>query len=377
VTARRAPRPRLADRLRSAGFTVVDADGHITEDVETIMRYMPDYHDGPTPVPRVFAALDHLHMPIGKTVAGAFAPVTADAWLGFLDTVGLESTVLYPTGGLAYGLTTNVDWAIWTARAYNDWLYDAFLSRSDRLRGVALIPMREPEAAVQELRRAVTELGMFGAVLPSNGLPQHLGAKTYWPVYAEAERLGCMLGVHGGVHAGFGMDHLNLWCVAHAIGHPHGQLIALGSMLFNGIFDRFPGLRVAYLEGGVAWLLQALERFTGSYAAFTPDDPRGEYLRMRNGESVADYLIRQLRDGRIFIGCEGSEPTLPYAIAQAGPLPFVFSSYYPHAVDARTCRATVAGVLEHPALSDEDRAALLGGNAARLYARPVAALNIM
>jgi hypothetical protein len=356
---------------------IVDGDGHITEDTAAIMRYMPDYHDGPTPVQRLFADLDHLHMPIGKTVPGAFAPVNADKWLRFLDQVGIEWTVLYPTGGLAYGRTTNVDWAIWTASAYNTWLYDAYLSRSARFHGMALIPLQEPDAAVEEMRRAVLELGMPGALLPSNGLPQHLGSKVYWPIYAEAERLGCVLGVHGGVHSGYGMDDMNLWCVAHALGHPHGQLIALGAMIFNGIFDRFPGLRVAFLEGGVAWLLQALERFTGSYEAFTPDDPRGALLRLRKNESVRDYIIRQIRDGRIFIGCEGSEQVLPWAIDVVGPDPFVFSSDYPHEVDAASCRATIDAVLDHPHLSDADRAAILGDNATRLYARRMAPIEML
>ena len=372
------PAPNFAAEA-STGMTlhIVDGDGHITEDTPAIMRYMPDYHDGPAPVPRLFAALDHLHMPIGKTVPGAFAPVNSDKWLAFLDEVGIDWTVLYPTSGLAYGRTTNIDWAIWTATAYNMWLYDAYLSRSDRFRGMALIPLQEPDAAVEELRHAVIELGMLGALLPSNGLPQHLGSKIYWPVYAEAERLGCVLGVHGGVHSGYGMDDMNLWCVAHAIGHPHGQLIALSGMVFNGIFDRFPGLRVAFLEGGVSWLLQALERFGTSYAAFTPDDPRGMYLQLRPDESVRDYIIRHIRAGRIFIGCEGTEEILPYAMQVVGHEAFLFSSDYPHEVDATACRAEIDQVLDHPELSQEQREAILGGNAARLYTRsgaPIGAL---
>jgi predicted TIM-barrel fold metal-dependent hydrolase len=357
------------------GIRVIDSDGHITEDTAAIMRYMPDYHDGPTPVPRLFAALDHLHMPIGKTVPGAFEAVNADKWLRFLDTVGIDWTVLYPTSGLGYGRTTNIDWAIWTACAYNDWLYEAYLSRSDRLRGMALIPLQEPDAAIEELRRAVAELGMVGGVLPSNGLPQQLGAKAYWPVYAEAERLGCVLSVHGGVHSGYGMDDMNLWCVAHALGHPHGQSIALGSMVFNGVFDRFPGLRVAYLEGGVAWLLQALERFTGSYEAFTPDDPRGVYVRLEPGESIKEYIIRQIRDGRIYIGCEGSEEILPYAIKIVGREPFLFSSDYPHEVDERSCRQEINEVLDNSALIEADQEAILGGNATRFYGRRGASIR--
>jgi predicted TIM-barrel fold metal-dependent hydrolase len=150
--------------------------------------------------------------------------------------------------------------------------------------------------------------------------------------------------------------------------------VALASLAFNGIFDRFPNARFAFLEAGVAWLLTAMERLTGSYAAFTPDDPSGRYLQLRPGEKVKDYLKRHIREGRIFIGCEGDEDVLPYAVGVVGNSPFVFSSDFPHEVNARSCRAEIDEALESTALSADDKAAILGGNAERLYTpRPAAA----
>src|SRR5437762_2518286 len=80
---------------------------------------------------------------------------------------------------------------------------------------MALIPLQDPPAAVAELRRAVRELGMRGAMLPATGLPENLGAKAYWPVYEEADRLGCALAIHGGCHDGLGMDNLNVFPAVH------------------------------------------------------------------------------------------------------------------------------------------------------------------
>ena len=122
---------------------------------------------------------------------------------------------------------------------------------------MALIPMQEPQAAVEELRRAVKELGMVGAMLPSTGLPNHLGAIEYWPVYEEAERLGCCLAVHGGAHSGIGLDYMNVYTPVHALGHPFGITISFAGILFNGIFDRYPGLRMAF-PGGWGGLVPAL-----------------------------------------------------------------------------------------------------------------------
>ena len=80
----------------------------------------------------------------------------------------------------------------------------------------------------------MTELGMLGAMMPSNGLPSPLGAKMYWPVYAEADRLGCCLAVHGGAHDRFGMDHMNMYVPVHALGHPWGLTINCADIVYNG-----------------------------------------------------------------------------------------------------------------------------------------------
>src|SRR5581483_4454935 len=185
----------------------------------------------------------------------------------------------------------------------------------------------------------------------STGLKSHLGDKLYWPVYAEADRLGCGLAVHGGAHSGLGFDHLNVFAAIHALGHPFGIAIVFASLVINGIFDKFPNVRFGFLEGGVGWFLLALERLEGSYKAFTPYDPRGEFLRLEPGESVADYIIRHVKAGRIYVGVEGEEPALAYAVKAVGPEAFVFSSDFPHEVNIDTCRHEVEEVLENDALS--------------------------
>ena len=73
--------------------------------------------------------------------AGAFnRKVGPTEWLAFLDEVGLESTVLYPTSGVGSSNIVNPDWAIDAVRAYNDWLCDTYLKHSPRFRGLALLP---------------------------------------------------------------------------------------------------------------------------------------------------------------------------------------------------------------------------------------------
>ncbi len=353
---------------------ILDGDGHILEDNEAILKFLPAaWRDaGAIRAASIWPPLDHLHSAKPMTTPGGIARggkwVGPDEWSVFLQDVGIDTTVLYPTTALAYGKIVNRDYAIAVCRAYNNWLHEYYLARSPRFQGMALIPMQEPEAAVEELERAVKDLGMVGAMLPSTGLSNHLGAKEYWPVYAAAERLDVSLAVHGGCHEGMGMDHMNVYAPVHALGHPFGQMISLGGILFNGVFERFPGSRIAFLEGGIAWFLLCLERFDRSHSTHTEYKLReDELLGPKADERVTDYIQRQIDAGRLFIGCEGSEPAIGYAVKCVGSDPFFFSSDYPHEVTNDLCKAEIGEILENDELTDADKEAILHRNAARFY----------
>lgn len=354
--------------------TILDADGHIVEDDEAIARFIPAAYASMYRRGSIFPPLDTLHLVGGQSPPAWWRPpggkrirVEANHWADFLDDLGIKATVLYPTSGLAYGRIINWDWAIAATRAYNDWLYATYLRVDPRFKGMALIPMQEPDEAVAEMRRAVQELGMCGAMLPSTGLPEPLGAKRYWPIYAEAERLGCSLAIHGGSHSGMGLDYLNVHAGVHGLGHSFGIMISCASIVFNGIFDRFPGIRIAFLEAGVAWLLMAMERFHGSYSTHIADDPRHELLQLLPGEKVSDYMARQIDADRFYVGVEGDEPMLATAVKVVGNKPFMYSSDFPHEVNNDTCKEEIAELLEVAELTEDDKEAILHRNAERFY----------
>ena len=160
---------------------------------------------------------------------------------------------------------------------------------------------------------------------------------------------------------------MNVFAATHAIGHPVGIMIGLAGMLFNGVFERFPKLKVGFLEGGVGWFLMALERFSGSYHAFTPFDPRGELLQLPEGMSVADYLITLCKEGRVRVGVEGDEPALPYAVHVVGPEGFIFSSDFPHEVNLGSIRHEIEELIEMDELTPEEKEAILWKNSLDFY----------
>jgi predicted TIM-barrel fold metal-dependent hydrolase len=233
--------------------------------------------------------------------------------------------------------------------------------------GMGMLPAIEPAAAAEELERVVGELGMAGGVLPATGLPEPLGAKRYLPIYETADRLGCALSVHGGNHSRLGLDHMNVFAPVNALGHPFSQLIAFASIVFNGVMDRFPGLRLGFLEGGAAWLSLALERFDRAYETQIPLDPRGEQLRLDPGESVSDRLAALAAAGRFFYGCEGDEPAVADVAARLGTNVALFSTDFPHESNAERCVHEIEELVERDDCDEQAKTDMLWRNAARFY----------
>jgi predicted TIM-barrel fold metal-dependent hydrolase len=352
--------------------TIIDGDGHVLEDPQAISGFLPSpYRElGPFAMSKLLPPLDHLHSQPFELLPDAFGagkPVGLAEWRNFMEYTRIQQAVLYPTWALAYGRMVNPDWAIAVCRAYNDWLHATYTCQDKRFQGMALIPMQEPRAAVAELRRAVEDLGFKGAMLPTNGLKGHLGAPEYWPVYEAAASLGCAIATHSGAHGGLGLDHLNPYAGVHALGHPFGTMISFAGIVLNGVFDRFDGLKIAFLEGGVAWFLMMLERLDRSYDTHKPYDSRGEFIRLRDGEHVSGYIKRKIIERQIFIGCEGEEPTLAYAVREVGAEAFVFSSDFPHEVSPATCKHEIEEVLETEELDETAKEAILFRNAECLY----------
>ncbi|MFE9500624.1 amidohydrolase family protein [Streptomyces collinus] len=367
----RIPSSQLTENVMEdpKSASVIDGDGHVFEDIPAIWEYFPtNWRNRLAPIMKeLFPPLDHLHHSLTSIPEGSFQDPGSQGWVNALDALNFAAAVLYPTQGLAIGRTTDADLAVTTCAAYNDWLTHAYLALDPRLKGVALLPLQDPQAAAAELDRTVSGLGFVGGLLPTTGLKSHLGDSLYWPVYEKASRLGCSLSVHGGGHSGMGFDHFNVFAGTHALGHPVAIAAALAGMTFNGVFQKFPEARFAFLEGGVGWFAMAMERFDESFEAFPPINPRGKLLDMPPGQTVSDHIRQRMNTGHLVIGVEGEEPLLGWAVREYGNTGFMYTSDYPHEVTVRSCRRALDDIRHHPQLSNADKTALLGGNASLFY----------
>jgi predicted TIM-barrel fold metal-dependent hydrolase len=341
----------------------VDADGHVMENERELNEFVesPFNRNGYATFRQMLPTLDAFHTLNGlPRKEGTFDPtIGPERWLEFLDRADLEYTVLYPTQGLAYGHVAFPNWAAAYARAYNNWLHAKYLQVSPRFQGMALIPMQDPAEAVTELRRAVSELGMVGAMLPSNGLTRHLSHREYWPVYEEAVRLDCALAVHGGSYINLGFNTYTVFPATRALGMPFPLAIAMTGFMVDGVFDAFPSLRVGFLEGGTDWIPLVIDRLEREL----------EY----GGLSLAQKPLAYFQSGRVYVGCEGNEKGLAYAIERVGPEPFMFASDFPHEIALDNCMEEIDEIVEREDLRPEHKPLLLGDNARRFYKLPVAA----
>ncbi len=355
--------------------TIVDSDGHIIESIGEMAEYLdPPIRETALGIGGIgaiielsrtslFGTLDGLHFtnvaPSDNATAGRerinaseHRMGSAQDWKAMLDKSGMAETVVYTTEGLQVGKLRNRDYVVGLCRGYNDYVADRYQGYDSRIHPIALLPMQDPARAALELRRAVKELGLLGAMLPSTGLDLHLGHEYYWPVYQEASDLGCILAVHGGSNVGIGIDSFTDITPSNIVHHPVPLLYAFVSFIYDGVFERFPGMRVAFLEGGCAWVALALDRIQRA-AEFSGAPPR----------PAEEYLAT----GNILIGCEGVDPTLPYLAGRVGIEPFAYSSDYPHEVDFKSAMDEIQETIKDEGLSDDQKAAVLGGNAKRFY----------
>src|SRR5213595_2382758 len=300
---------------------IIDADGHVIERDEQIKPYLDEPYRSHPDLLNVpfFPTLDGWNRAARRIADGkgkGMPAPDAKAWLGFLDAAGVEATVLFPINGLA------------------------------------LIPLQDIGEAVKELRRAVTALRMVGAILPAVGLRRPLGDPYYDPVYEEAQRLGAMLAVHGAPAQGLGFDFFERLVEARALSHPFAQMIQLTSVMLNGVLERFPDLRLAFMEAGAGWVPFMLERL--------------DREAKNRGAGLRSLPSEELRSDRIFFHCELDERMLPVAVDALSAGQFFCASDFPHE-PTHEFLESVTAFQTRTDLSDAVKARIMYDNAKRLY----------
>jgi len=275
-----------------------------------------------------------------------------------VDDEGVDVAVLFRTFPLHCDDSLEPEYANDLCRAWNNWIADFCKENNQRLKPSALITLHDIDMAVDETRRAVKELGAVGLSLVPNG--RHIHDRTFDPLWAEAERLGVAVCFHPAASpnqeqvARSLAGHPNDGVLVNVFRNPVELMLAVGKFCAGGVLERFPTLRVAFLEGNCSWLPWLLYRLDERW------DLRKEFAGEPLSLKPSDYFLRQC-----FISVDVDEDLVRDVIRRIGNDNIVISTDYPHA-DSHWPNA-IDSFMAVEDLSSDSRRKILWDNCARLY----------
>ena len=383
--------------MTANGFLVADSDMHVLEPPDLWQRYIDPAWRHAAPVGLTELRRDmrvkvksHVLLRIGPvrpmrgTTAGAwsaaqdqaFADAEARGWdatsqVEAMRAEGLDLAVLFPSRGLfVLGLDSpqvvgvdglEPDFAAAIARAYNDWLRDFCAAYPDRLFGAAMVAPHDVASAVAEARRSVAELGFKAIFLAPGCVNRRPWHDAYYdPLWAECERLDVPVTFHGGgqthLKPDFSLEIFDKLMMWHTFNQPLGMMTVAVSLTAGGVFERFPRLRVALLEGNCSWAPWLFHRLDEHY------------------EWVGRYEVPELRRRpseyfrtNCFLAVEADEEPVRQYVEWFGDDNLVYSTDYPHA-DSKYPRSIEA--FRKLPLSEDAQRKILWDNWQRLYKIP-------
>jgi predicted TIM-barrel fold metal-dependent hydrolase len=320
------------------GFTVGDGSKTIGE-CGSIGQRDGEYSDGAPPY--------------AESTKGGFDP---HARIPDMDKELVDAVFLYPTLGLFLDVVTDPDQATANARAYNRWLADYCSAYPDRLHGVACLPLQSVEGAIQELRFCTKELGFRSAFLrpnPYNGRPLH--HKDFDPVWEAAQELDIAVGIHGGgAQANLGDDRFpysESFAMNHCVVHTFEMMAAAVSLIMGGVCERFPRLRIGFLEASGGWMPAWLDRMDRHF------DDQG-----MNDLSLT-VLPSEIFARQCYIAYEPVETTIAFGAQAMGANKILFATDYPH----HDGFWGAAKMIKRLDLDPDVEAQVLGGGAKEFY----------
>ena len=346
---------RQRDRLRRSGMEALTA---VLEDA--VARAEARRSD---PV-KAAEAEERLLLDKGWNAMGAFDPEERSR---VLDLLGFDRQLVFATFATSMFTGKDVDRLYAGSAAQNKAMVN-FCAADDRLLPVAFVPLVEPDRAATLAEEAVAD-GCAAIMVPSTAAgeraPTHPDLDPFWDVLTEAN-IPFVLHVGGGGRLLDPAFHNNEMPVTDHLGGGenirskdflaihHSPELFLGTLIFDGLFDRFPKLRGGCIEQGAGWVVSWMRHLDYGRRAFKRTEPPLERLEL----APSEYVRRHLK----FTPFPG-EP-VGWMIDQCGPELFMFSSDYPHPEGGKDPLTKFEEALAET--SDADQARFYAGNMAEL-----------
>lgn len=273
---------------------------------------------------------------------------------------GVDAEILFPSIGLTAFMIENPEAELATAQVYNDWHHELAKDETDTFVRCGIVPVRDTKNAVAEIER-LARLGFTTAMIPSyvdpqSGLPQY--TSDYWdPVFDAAQRHNMVFSLHtgtgrydvrsfrgpGGAVMNYGIQSCDGW-------------ITIMALVSGGVLDRFPKVHVAVIEGGASWLAPLAERMDEVTIAHEP------FVRPKLTVMPSEIIRRQVH-------CQfQTDRACIMARSVTGTAAIMWGADYPHHEGTfPRSREVMAHLFDDIDIGEQDKADILGGNAARLY----------
>ena len=281
--------------------------------------------------------------------------IVIDQRLKEMDAMAIDMEVL-SINPFWYG--KDRDTAAQIVKLQNEKLAELCAVRPERFAAFASLTLQFPDLAVQQLENAVRKQGLRGAAIGGSVLGEDFSDPKFHPVWAKAEELGAVLFIHPQSTPELAKRFKGNGWLSNTIGNPLDTTIALQHLIFEGTLDRFPGLKIIAAHGG-GYLGSYAAR--GDHACFVSPQNCNPNITLKKKPS--EYLNQLFFDAMVFTP-EG----LRHLVAQVGASQVMLGTDHPipweqHPVDHVFATTT---------LSDKQKVAILGGNAAKLFGLKVA-----
>jgi len=271
-----------------------------------------------------------------------------------MDSMGIDYMVVFPTPMLVLGMHPQIEMEVVIGNAFNKWLTEEILPQDPRIKAMLYLPFNHPEACVRAVEMYANTPGVIGYSVTSTRF-RAVNHDSYMPLYSAIQATGKPLAFHSGFHWGDqSMQQCNRFISMHAISFVYYNLIHLTNWIINGLPERFPKLKVLWIESGLAWVPFLMQRLDSEYMMRSSEAP---LLKRRPSEYIADmyFTSQPLERSNLKL----TEATFDAIKAETQLL---FASDWPH-----WDFDLPAAITSLPFLNEQAKRNILGLNAARLF----------
>ena len=209
----------------------------------------------------------------GEVIPADGRPREVAQTLRWMDALSVDYACLFPTPMLFLGLHPQAEVEAGMARAYNSWITARILPSNTRLRSMLYLPFNDPDATYDMVREFGGKPGVIGFMVVSTRY-KPVYDNAYMKTYALLEEMGLPLSFHASYHWNDQLVSLtNRFITAHAVGFTFFNAVHCANWVVNGLPERFPKLKVIWIESGLAWVPWLMQRLDNDYRMRTSECP--------------------------------------------------------------------------------------------------------